>query len=240
MGCGQEENEKEVFRGLRHIKGPPTIVKYNLGTRLHAKDKPFVWEFNVSYWKSEIRKHKRNLSHREYNDTCGVIDFDSSEELLGIARFAMNELGLAFSQDFVTLHLRRGDYRKCNTDIDTVMKYLHCSIGTDNVTKVVVLTNEKEQQYLNDLHQNFTRKFPDKEMIFLDQFMSSETFVNSLVQKNLMKRSGAEYLKDNCFFFSAEKVLVSMARYHLERGHTHCSKCDKGGIKTAPLKAIIR
>jgi len=235
-----EKNEKEVFHGLRYIEGPPTVEKYNLGTRLHAKDKPFVWEFNVSYWKSELRKHKRNLSHREYNDTCGVIDFDPSEELLGIARFAMNELGLAFSQDFVTLHLRRGDYRKCNTDIDTVMKYLHCSIGTDNVTKVVVLTNENEQQYLNDLHQNFTRKFPDMEMILLDQFITSETFVDSLVQKNLMKRSGAEYLKDNCFFFSAEKVLVSMARYHLERGHTHCSKCDKGGIKTAPLKAIIR
>jgi hypothetical protein len=213
---------------------------------LHAKDKPFVWKFNISYWDSEFFKnghgfwYTQNLTHREYNDTCGVIDFDSSEELLGIARFVMNELGLAFSQDFVTLHLRRGDYRRCDTEINTVMKYLRCSMRTDNVTKVVVLTNENDQQYLNDLHQNFTRKFPDKEMILLDQFMTSESFVDRLVQKNLMKRSGAEFLKDNCFFFSAEKVLVSMARYHLERGHSHCSQCDRGGVKKGPLAALIR
>lgn len=241
-----QKNEKEVFRGLRHIEGPPTIEKYNLGTRLHAKDEPFVWKFNISYWDSEFYGHgngfwyKQNLTHREYNETCGVIDFDASEELLGIGRFAMNELGLAFSQDFVTLHLRRGDYRKCNTDINTVMKYLRCSMRNDNVTKVVVLTNENEEQYLNDLHQNFTQKFPGKEMILLDRFMTSETFVDSLVQKNLMKRSGAEFLKDNCFFFSAEKVLVSMARYHLERGHMHCKNCDKGGATKGSLASLIR
>jgi hypothetical protein len=240
-----EKNQKEIFHRLRRIKGS-SIEKYNLGRRLHAKDEPFVWEFDVSFWKTEFYAPnevgywpQQKLDHRKYNETCGVIDFDTSDELLGIAHLAMKELGLAYSQDFVTLHLRRGDYRNCNTDVKTVMKYLKCSIEPGTVKKVVVLTNEKDEQYLNNLSRNFTNRFPGMEMILLDQFMESKSFLNELDHKNIMKRSGDEFLNDNCFFFSAEKVLVSMARYHLERGHMHCKKCDRGGSNKGKLASLI-
>ena len=239
-----ETNEKEVFHGLRYIEGPPTIGKYNLGIRLNAQDVPFVWEFNSYFWKTELNKsgpwpHK-NLTHREYNDTCGVIDLDPSEELEDIARLAMNELGLT-TEDFVTLHLRRGDaINSCETDPETLMKYLNCSIASDNVKQVVVLTNEKEEQYLNELSQNFTYWFPDKELIHLDKFMTSTSFVDTMLQKNVSKRSDTEYLNDNCYIFSAERVILSMARYHLERGRSSCTACDRGGSRNDPFFAVIR
>ena len=242
-----ETNEKEVFHGLRYIEGPPTIGKYNLGIRLNAQDVPFVWEFSKNFWKTEFFKDDYlgpwphiNLTHREYNDTCGVIDLDPSEELQGIARLAITELGLT-AQDYVTLHLRRGDAkRRCKTDAETVMKYLNCSIATDTVKHVVVLTNEKEEEYLNELNQNFTHWFPEKELIYLDQFMTSTSFVDTMLQKNVTKRSGAEYLNDNCYFFSAEKTIISMAGYHLERGRAHCAPCDPGGSRKDPFEVLIR
>ena len=231
-----EKNQKEIFRGLRRIKGA-TIENYNLGRRLYAKDEPFVWEFDVHFYKTEFYlvakklglSSKQILDHRKYNETCGAIDVDTTDELLGIAHLAMKELGLAYSQDFVTLHLRRGDYRNCDTDVETVMKYLNCSIEPGTVKQVVVLTNEKEEQYLNNLSQNFTNLFPGMEMIFVDQFMRSKSWLDKLVHNNIMKRSRGEFLNDNCFIFSAEKVIASMARYHLERGHMHCKACDRGG-----------
>jgi hypothetical protein len=243
-----ETNEKDFFHGLRYIKGPPTIEKYNLGIRLTAQDEPFVLDFSTNFWKSEFNiqsilgswPHK-NLTHREYNDTCGLIDLDPSEELLGIAHLAINELGLTV-QDFVTLHLRRGDsIYKCETDAETVMKYLNCSLrATDNVKQVVVLTNEKEEQYLNDLSQNFSYWFPDKELTYLDQFMTSKSFVDKMLQKNLTKRNRAEYLNDNCYFFNAEKAIISLARYHLDRGRSHCATCDPGGSVKDPFATLIR
>jgi hypothetical protein len=231
-----EQNQKRIFRGLRRIKGA-TIENYNLGRRLYAKDEPFVWEFDIHFYKTEFYlvakklglSSKQILDHRKYNETCGVIDVDTTDELLGIAHLAMKELGLAYSQDFVTLHLRRGDYRNCDTDVETVMKYLNCSIEPGTVKQVVVLTNEKKEQYLNNLSQNFTNRFPGMEMILLDQFMKSKLLLDKLVHKNIMKRSRGEFLNDNCFIFSAEKNIASMARYHLERGHMHCKTCDRGG-----------
>jgi hypothetical protein len=247
-----ENNESKLFHGLSRIKGTSKEM-YNLGRSLHAKDEPFVWEFDRSYWRSELGRRRsvggkkselgrwpnQKLDHRAYNKTCGLIDFDTSDELLSIAHFAMKELGFAYSQDFVTLHLRRGDNRVCDTDVDTVMKYLKCSIASDDVKHVVVLTNEKEENYLKELTQNFANQFPSMEMILLDRFLSSKPFLEKLTQNNIMKRSGDEFLNDNCFLFSAEKVLASMARYHLERGRVHCKKCDRGGSRQGKWKMLI-
>ena len=45
----------------------------------------------------------------------------------------------------MTLHLRRGDYMKCDTSPAAVVRYLQCSMDKDDVKKVVVLTNWREE-----------------------------------------------------------------------------------------------
>jgi len=227
------------FEGLREIKGNTTNVQgYEMGRKLYAEGTPFVWQFDVSYWNTNLFTPKnlwpkQILSHRKYSaDTCGVVDFDTSVELLNVGQLVLQELNIEHSNDFVTIHLRRGDYMKCNTQVETVINYLKCSIGGDNIKKVLVLTNG-EKEYLRQLQEGFSEAFPALEMISLDNFIESESFIEKLNQGNLLSaHTGDAFLHDNCFRFSAEKVLVSMARYHLERGHIYCKgKCDRGGVK---------
>lgn len=74
----------------------------------------------------------------------------------------------------------------------------------------------------------------------LDEVMRSEFFLKKLDKRNFARTHvGGKFLNDNCYFFSAEKVLVSMAKYHLERGHISCKKCDKGGVGSPSSGTII-
>lgn len=236
------------IEGLTRIEGRPSIEKYELGRKLYSEGIPFVWVFNTNFWSTDLYTPKHDwpnqeLSHQPYSDTCGIIDFDTSEELLDIGHLAMQELNLAYSDDFVTLHLRRGptDHNKCETKPEAVMKYLNCSMDGDNVRNVVVLTNGK-QWYLDFLKTNFSKTFPDKNLIILDEVMKSVSFLQKLDRKNITRTHvGEKFLNDNCYFFSPEKVLVSMAKYHLERGRTSCKPCDKRGVGVNELgKNIIR
>eukprot|EP00957_Ditylum_brightwellii_P051746 3924265-Ditylum_brightwellii.AAC.1 len=130
---------------------------------------------------------------------------DTSEELLNIGQLMLEELGIKYSHEFVTLHLRRGDYMKYDTNPWVVVKYLNCSLGDDNVKKVVVLTNG-EESYTKKLSRKFAKAFPEKEMIILDQLIESDLFVETLNERNMLSAHvGNKFLKDNCFRFSAEK-----------------------------------
>jgi hypothetical protein len=115
---------------------------------------------------------------------------------------------------------------KCDTQVETVINYLNCFIKGDNIQNILVQTNG-EKGYLEQLQEIFLKAFPELEMISLDNL------IEKLNQGNL--HSEDAFLQDNCFHLHSEveKVIVSMARYHLERGHTHFKKCDRGGnIKT--------
>lgn len=162
--------------------------------------------------------------------------------MLNVGKLLLEQLGIQNSFDFVTLHLRRGDYMKCPNDPATVMNYVNCSMAnnnSENVKKIVVLTNG-EREYIQNLTEAFSTTFPTKEVIILDQFIMSDSFMEKLKESDLLSvHSGDDFLKDNCIRFSAEKVLVSLARYHLERGHIHCSSCDPGGLMVAGT-AIVR
>ena len=140
----------------------------------------------------------------------------------------------------MTLHLRRGDYMKCDTSPAAVVRYLQCSMDKDDVKIVVVLTNG-EKKYMKNLERVFSKKFPNKEFIILDQFIESRSFIQMLNTKKMLRAYfGDAFLNDNCFRFSAEKVLASMARYYLERGHAHCKPCDRGGSINIKGTALIR
>ena len=131
---------------------------------------------------------------------------------------------------------------KCDTQVENVINYLKCSIEGGDIKKVLVLTNG-EKEYLRQLQEGFSKAFPAVEMIGLDNFIVSESFLENLDRGNLLSaHTGDAFLHDNCFRFSAEKVLVSMARYHLERGHVYCKgKCDRGGVDTnGKPRSIIR
>lgn len=56
---------------------------------------------------------------------------------------------------------------KCDTQVETVINYLKCSIGGDDIKKVLVLTNG-ETEYLKELQEEFSKAFPTLEMISLD------------------------------------------------------------------------
>jgi len=234
-----------TFEGLTRIDRNPSIQEYELGRKLHSEGTSFVWNFNTDFWATDLflAQHKwpnQVHNHREYTDSCGMVDLDTSEELLNIGQLVLKELNIKDSQEFVTLHLRRGDAMVCDTSPVTVAGFLKCSIAEDDVKKVVVLTNG-ETEYVKDLMEVFSKEFPDKEMIILDHFIESESFIKKLNESNLLSAHfGDKFLNDNCFSFSAEKVLVSMARYHLERGRSHCTSCDLGGSMDTDGKALIR
>mmetsp|Transcript_60531 Transcript_60531/g.89802 ORF Transcript_60531/g.89802 Transcript_60531/m.89802 type:complete len:434 (-) Transcript_60531:103-1404(-) len=235
-----------IFEGLLQVKESTNIAGYEMGRELYAKGIPFVWKFDVNYWKTDLntpthRWPHQKLSHREYSlDTCGMIDFDTSEELLNVAELLSQELNIQHSNNFVTLHLRRGDSKKCDTEVKTVIEYLKCSIGDDDIQKVLVLTNG-EKQYLRNLQEAFSEAFPQIDMISADQFIESESFLEKLDKSNILSSHiGDAFLKDNCFRFGAERVLVSMSRYHLDRGRNHCEQCDRGGSVSADGFPIIR
>mmetsp|Transcript_27716 Transcript_27716/g.42458 ORF Transcript_27716/g.42458 Transcript_27716/m.42458 type:complete len:434 (+) Transcript_27716:63-1364(+) len=238
---------ESTFEGLQVIDDQTAgIAAYEEGRQLHSEGTPFVWNFYRDFWGTNLytKDHiwpNQNLNHREYTDTCGILDLDTSEELLNIGELALQEMNIKYSNEFVTLHLRRGDaMESCNTRPDTVREYLKCSIGTDDVRKVIVLTNGKKW-YTENLMSMFSAEFPDKEMILLDEFIESESFVEKLNKSNILSsHTGKKFLNDNCFVFSAEKVLISMSRYHLERGRMHCESCDRGGSINSNGSALNR
>ena len=236
-----------MFEGLEEIKGEAAnIAGYEIGRKLYSEGTSFVWRFDVSYWKTDLYTPKnlwphQILNHRKYSaDTCGVVDFDTSEELLNVAQLVLQELNIQHSNNFVTLHLRRGDYKKCDTLVETVIEYLKCSIDGDNIQKVLVLTNG-QKWYVRNLQEAFSKAFPQWSMISVDHFIESESFIETLNKRNLVSAHvGDKFLNDNCFRFGAERVLASMSRYHLDRGHTHCQSCDRGGSVNANGTPIIR
>jgi len=237
---------ESTFEGLKRIDQTASIAAYEEGRKMHSEGTPFVWNFNSIFWHTNLnnKEHrwpKPNLNHREYTDTCGVVDLDTSEELLNIGELVLQEMNFKYSNEFVTLHLRRGDaMESCDTSPETVLEYLKCSIGNDDVKAVIVLTNGNKE-YMENLMSMFSAGFPDKQMILLDEFIESESFVEKLNKSNVLSsHTGKKFLNDNFFVFSAEKVLISMSRYHLERGRMHCESCDRGGSFNSNGVALVR
>jgi hypothetical protein len=238
-------NTTDTFRGLRRLNDG-SIETYEMARKLHDDNIPFVWKFNKSFWDTDLYdpKHvwpRQIFSHRKYSPSCGLLDFDASEELLNIGEHLLRELKIQSSREYVTLHLRRGDYMLCDTDPTTIMSYLNCSIADDDVKKVVVLTNGDDEYKVN-LSQTFKDTFPTKEMIMIDQVMKSKSFLEKLNKNQVLSvHSEDDFLIDNCFRFSAEKVIVNFARYHLERGHGYCKgSCDRGGSVKKNGAAMLR
>lgn len=226
-----------TFKGFEKVDGEPSIQAYEAGRKLYSQNIPFVWNFNATFWNTDLYDPlhiwpQQVFNHRKYTDSCGWIDFDTTEELLNIGQLALQELNITSSQDFVTLHLRRGDYMQCNTNPWRVIKYLKCSIVDNDVKKVVVLTNG-EKEYTKRLNRTFSKAFPNMQMFILDDLIESESFVEKLNDNSFLSvHTDGQFLSDNCFRFSAAKVLVSMSRYHLSLGHANCKKCDPLGSKT--------
>jgi hypothetical protein len=238
-------NKTDAFRGLRRVNDG-SVEKYEMARKLHQANIPFVWKFNKSFWDTDLYDPKhvwpnQIFSHRPYSPSCGILDFDASNDLLNVGELLLHELNVTSRQEYVTIHLRRGDYMNCDTEPTSIMNYLNCSIADDDVQKIVVLTNGN-YDYQNNLSQMFKESFPTKEMIMLDQVITSASFLEKLSEEQVLSvHSKDDFLNDNCFRFSAEKVIVSFARYHLERGHGYCKgSCDRGGSVKKNGAAMLR
>lgn len=160
-----------------------------------------------------------------------MVDLETSDEMLDVGQLMMDVIGTKNSDEYITLHLRRGDYRECSTDVDDVISYLRCSMHDDlDVKKVVVLTNG-EKEYTWKLKQKFKMAFPNQDIIFLGEILESNNFVKQITETHVVSiHQGERFVQDNCFRYRAEKVAMEVARFHLERGHGHCSKCDYKGV----------
>ena len=238
-------NKTDAFRGLRKVNGG-SIENYEMARKLHQANIPFVWRFNKSFWDTDLYDPKHNwpnqiFSHRPYSNSCGLLDIGTSDDLLNVGELLLRELQITSRQEYVTIHLRRGDYMNCDTDPTVIMNYLNCSIADDDVKKIVVLTNG-DDEYQYNLSQMFKESFPAKEMIMIDRVITSKSFLKKLSEKQALSvHSIDDFLNDNCFRYNAEKVLVKFARYHLERGHGYCKgSCDRGGSVKKNGAAMLR
>ena len=239
----ETDNLQELFKGLEKIHDEPSIAEYEmLSDRIQTKSKPFYWVFDENFWSTNMYTPEtiwpgQILKHGAYSEQCSMVDLDTSEELLNIGELMMKSVGLRRSEEYVTLHLRQGDFKGdfsgCDTTPSTVVEYLKCSLDGHDVDNVVVMTNGNES-YFDALNREFLLAFPEKKLIPLDQEVQSKSFLEQLSSHNTTRsHHGEKFLKDNCYLFSAEKVLVSFAKFHLERGHVYCRQCDKGGSKNA-------
>lgn len=234
------------FKNMEKIQEIPSVALYeSLSKRSKKKMKPFYWVFDQDFWHTNLYDTQnfhhwpqQRFIHRSYSNDCSMVDLDTSLELLNVGQLIMNSLGIKYSHEFVTLHLRQGDWNGCDTSPDAVVEYLECSLdGYDDVEKIVVMTNG-DKTYFDSLENEFKVVFPKKQMIFLDEYVASHNFQELLNHHNLTRSHyGERFLYDNCYQFSAEKVLVTFANFHLERGHAHCKNCDKGGA--SEVNAII-
>ena len=230
-------NPESLFENRTVIRSEePTIQDYESARRLKSHDESFVWVFNGNFWSTEFyTPHhlwpKPPFTHFNYSDQCDVVNFGSSIESLNVAWILIEMIGIKTPKEYVTLHLRRGDYRECDTDPQTVVEYIMCSMYDDrDVKKVVVLTNGNHF-YTEKLTATFLELLPDKEIIILDRITKSQLFLDKLENSSLV--TGQQLLDDNCFRFSAEKVLIQFAKFHLERGHISCASCDYKGVHSA-------
>lgn len=239
----ETDNPQELFKGLEKIHDEPSIAEYEmLSDRIKTNSKPFYWVFDENFWSTDMYTPEtiwpgQILKHGTYSEQCSMVDLDTSEELLNIGELMMKSVGLKRSEEYVTLHLRQGDFKGdfngCDTTPSTVVEYLKCSLDGHDVDKVVLMTNGNES-YFNALKKEISIAFPEKKLIPLDQEVQSKSFLEKLSSHNTTRsHHGEKFLKDNCYLFSAEKVLVSFAKFHLERGHIYCRQCDKGGSKDA-------
>ena len=64
-----------------------------------------------------------------------MLDFDTSQELLDIGHFMLQEMNITSSHEFVILHLWRRDSKDCDTGPAHVIRYLDCSIDKGDVKK---------------------------------------------------------------------------------------------------------
>ena len=213
----------------------PSIYEYEIARkRIQNKSKPFIWVFDKNFWSTDLYTPrfgwpKQNLNHRTYTEDCSMVDFDTSEELLLIGQLLLDSLGLERSEDYATLHLRKKDWNKCDTSPSVVVDYLKCSLQGQHIKSLIVMTNGSNG-YFNHLRKEFQIAFPKIRIVPLDRKIGSESFLEELDTEGLLKSHTMEQFKeDNCFKFSAEKVLMEFASFHLERGHNHCRKCDRGG-----------
>ena len=220
-----------------------------------AKNKTFVWHFDVSFWHSDLntfghigKKREDVVPHRSYSKECKIIDLHPTQLQIHLARILLETMDIQHVDQFVTLHMRRGDWRECDTEPETIMKYLNCSLsgdlslfggGSGIVDTVLAFTNADEE-YKTNVTKKFQDTFPPNTSItFVDDVVESEAFHSKLLQTKLPGitqdienhlQLALRLVEDNCFRWQVLKVLIAISKVHLERGHISCKECNKGGI----------
>jgi len=93
---------ESTFEGLKRIDEELSIQAYEVGRKMYSEGTPFVWNFDRDFRKTDLfnRKHiwpNQILNHRKYTDSCGIVDFDTSEELLQIGQLVLKELDIKYA-----------------------------------------------------------------------------------------------------------------------------------------------
>ena len=219
----------------------------------------FLWQFDISFWDSDLytehifkKSREEILPHRPYTTDCRKIDFYPTKLHIAVAQILLDSMNMTYIEQFATLHLRRGDYRECDTDPETVMRYLKCSLpggfarpgsnGNSTIDTLLAFTNG-EPNY----KANFTRVFEktysrEAKIIFVDDVIVSDAFLSRLDgaegTTQLSANVGERILQDNCYSWQIMKVIIALSKTHLERGHMSCNQCDVGGVN--PAKIVVR
>lgn len=226
-------------------QGTTALNAYKQAQELYAKNETFVWRFGVSFWQSDLhikdfftkgRYREGVIPHRQYTDDCGILDLYMTKTQIRVAQILLDLMSIEYVEQFVSLHLRRGDYKKCDTTPKMIVDYLKCSIIEDEqhdttIEHVLAFTNG-DAEYRNNMTNAFNEAFsPRKKIIFVDDVVESEAFLDKVgKEEGLPKDIGKRMLEDNCYRWSVLKVIISTSYFHLERGKASCNECDRGGI----------
>lgn len=248
-------SDLRTFHGpnlARQATGTTTGLQgYHRALEFKAQNISFLWRFDISFWDSDLytwrafgRAPDKVLPHREYTDQCGMIDFAATKIHMKVAQLLLNAMNIMHVEEFVTVHLRRGDYRECDTEPVLVLDYLNCSIPevmaprqndttTTAITNTVLVFTNAEREYKEELSTLFhkTNSREAMKLIFVDDVIVSPSFLTRLRQnEGFATDVGARILQDNCYRWQILKVIIAISETHLERGHISCNKCDLGGV----------
>lgn len=231
------------------------IDGYKKARELASRNETFVWRFEVSFWNSNLYTQKflkqpreQVLSHRDYTDNCPKIDFYPTRHHLHFARIVLDFLNITKVDQYATMHLRRGDYRKCNTEPDEVIRYLNCSLGDviaspqKRLSTLLIFTNG-DSGYKHNLTKNLEEHFSSSlRCIVVDDLIKTDALLAKLDDEasdgeGLPQNMPSRLADDNCYSWQALKVIISLSKIHLERGHMSCQTCDVGGVD--PTKTVV-
>jgi len=119
----------------------------------------------------------------------------------------------SFPSLYDTLHIRRGDTlrRDCDRSVPAIIRYLSGTISQQNVKlqdTIIIFTDEKNKDYLDELYQSLTKFNQWNEIIFGDQHIASH-FANIT-------------MKDNYMLYGIASTVIGSAQTQFAARHTAC------------------